>query len=476
MNKTKIIKQIEEALDNKTETNYIEFKDARSGIPSDLWKPITAFSNSPNGGIIVLGVKEENPPSRKLIPVGGLDLQTLQEKIVSLMEHSIQNNSQYNLDVVNIRGKNLLVLKIQETEKENKPCYKKNLGMDKGAYIRVGNINQQITEEELRSFLRYSPAYNFDKTLLSDLSFEDLNKAKIKLFLNESAKKRGRKYSNDLNIKQTLLNIGILTKDNNEYFSTLAGYLIFSKQIPQDTLSFSRYLVRCINYSGKSPSSEIINKKDIIGNLDEQVDDSLSFILKSIKTEAKIVKSRRIERYEYPELALREIVVNALIHRDYSNTGTYVQITIFKDRIEISNPGTLPPGVTVENIKISQFSRNEVISRVMRDLNYVEEFGRGIDLIYSEMKKWGLVEPLFKNSANSFKVTLLGSDYLGLNHRQLNFWNILQSKNHLTASVAHEIFSDVSRATINNDLKQMVKMGLIKLQGSSSNSYYEPEY
>jgi ATP-dependent DNA helicase RecG len=474
--KDKISKLIKKALEKKIETNNIEFKDARAGIPSDLWRPITAFANSPNGGLIVFGVKEENPPSRKLIPVGNLDIQTLQEKIVSLMEHSIQNHSEYNLEIISISGKDLLVLEIHETEKENKPCYKKKLGMDKGACIRVGNVNQPITEEELRSFLRYSPAYNFDKTFYKKLNLDNLDKIKIKLFLDESAKKRGRKYSQNSDIRQTLANIGILTENESKYYPTLAGTLIFSKNIPQDYAQFSRYIVRCVSYAGNSPSSKIIDKKEIIGTLDNQVDESLSFILRSIKTKAKIIKSKRVEEYEYPELALREIVVNALIHRDYSNTGTYVQITIFKDRVEITNPGTLPPGVTVENLKVSQFSRNGIISKVMRDLDYMEEFGRGIDLIYSEMKQWGLVEPLFKNSSNSFKVTLLGSNYLGLNQRQLNFWHILQNKNHLTASIAHENFPEVSRATINSDLKQMVKLGLIKLRGSSSNSYYEPEY
>jgi ATP-dependent DNA helicase RecG len=170
------------------------------------------------------------------------------------------------------------------------------------------------------------------------------------------------------------------------------------------------------------------------------------------------------------------MIVNALIHRDYSNKGTYVQITVFSDRIEISNPGTLPPGLTVENLKVSQFSRNGTISRIMRDMDYMEEYGRGIDLIYSEMSNWELLDPLFKNSSNSFKVTILGKNYLSLNERQIKFWHVLQNKNHLTASIAHQFFPDISRPTINNDLKTMINLGLIKMKGSSSNSYYEPEY
>ncbi len=469
-------KLIEDAVDKKIESNNIEFKDARSGIPSDLWKAVSAFANSPNGGTIVFGVQETQSPNRTMKIVGGLDLQTLQEKIVQLMENSIQNKSKYALNVVSIRGEDLLVLEIAETEKENKPCYYKKVGMDKGSYIRVGNTNQPISEDELRSFLRYSPAYNYDKTVFEELLFDYLDFDKLQTFLDTSAKKRNRKYPSDSDIKHTLSNIGLLQDSNRVYHPTLAGLLLFAKNIPQDYEPISRYIVRCVNYAGKTPSSKIIDKKDIDGTLDEQVDASLAFILRSIRTEAKIVKSKRVEKYEYPELALREVVVNALIHRDYSNTGTYVQITVFKDRVEISNPGTLPPGVTVENIKAAQFSRNGVISKVMRDMDYMEEFGRGIDLIYSEMNRWGLVEPLFKNSSNSFKVTLLGSDYNVLNYRQLKFWNVLQNSNYLTASIARDLFPDVSRPTINSDLKEMVDLRLIRMKGASSSTYYEPEY
>jgi len=471
-----LIKEIKEALSSESETDKIEFKDARSGLPGNLWKPITAFSNSPGGGFIVLGVKEMADQRRRFVLVGGLDIQTLQEKIVSLMEHVIQHNAPYELKKIKVNNSDLLVLVITETSIENKPCYNKKLGIQRGACVRVGNVNRLISEEELRSFLRYSPAYNYDKRPIKVVDMDGLSDTKIRTFLDKSAKRRKREYPKDQSLEKTMQNLGLVVGLAGRYYPTLAGYIIFASGVPQDIEPLSRYVVRCVSYAGKSSASKILDQVDIVGPLDQQVEESLKFVLKNIRTKARIVGSKREEYSEYPELALREIIVNALIHRDYSNTGTYVQMVIFKDRIEVSNPGTLPPGITVENIKESQFSRNAVIAKVMRDMDYMEEYGRGIDLIYSQMDKWGLVEPLFKNVANTFKVTLLGDDYLDLNERQLKFWHVLQDKNHLTATIAHKHFPRVSRGTINIDLKDMVEMGLIRMKGSSSSSYYEPEY
>lgn len=471
-----LTKEVKEALFSESETDKIEFKDARSGLPRSFWKPITAFSNSPGGGLIILGVKEEAGQRRKFVLVGGLDIQTLQEKIVSLMEHVIQHNAPYELKKIKVNNNDLLALVVAETSIEDKPCYNKKLGMQRGACVRVGNVNRLITEEELRSFLRYSPAYNYDKRPIKVVDINSLSDTKIRTFLDKSAKRRKREYPKNQSLEKTMQNLGLVVGLAKRYYPTLAGYIIFASGVPQDIEPLSRYVVRCVSYAGKSSASKILDQADIIGPLDQQVEESLKFVLKNIRTKARIVGSKREEYSEYPELALREIIVNALIHRDYSNTGTYVQMAIFKDRVEVSNPGTLPPGITVENIKESQFSRNAVIARVMRDMDYMEEYGRGIDLIYSQMDKWGLVEPLFKNVANTFKVTLLGDDYLDLNERQLKFWHVLQDKNHLTAAIAHKYFPRVSRGTINIDLKGMVKMGLIRMKGSSSSSYYEPEY
>lgn len=469
-----IRKVVLEGIASSTESLKIEFKDCRNGIYKQLWKPITAFSNSPGGGIIVLGVEENNRTRKKSI-VGNLDLDTLQQNIISLMEQQIMNRGEYRIRIFTCQGKKLLAIILDEASKENKPCYYSELGMDKGACVRAGNTNRQITEEELRSFLRYTPAYNYDRRIIVDSTLLDLDDDKINKFLKRSAERTSRNI-HTLVTPSVLKNIGIIAEFEEDSFPTVAGMMIFSKSQPQDFDDLSRYIIRCVRYGGNSASTPIIDKLDIYGTLDLQVDEVIKFIKRNIKIEARIIDAKRVEKYEFPDLALREAVVNALVHRDYSNKGTYVQVSVFANRIEISNPGTLPPGVTIENLKNAQFSRNGVIAQVMRDMDYMEEFGRGIDLIYSQMLEWDLPEPLFKNISNVFKVTLLGKSFQNLNERQVKIWDFLQNKNQITAIIAHSLFPQVSRKTINSDLKKMQDMDLIDIKGSANNTYYVPRY
>lgn len=469
-----LIKIVVAAIDSNTETEKVEFKDARQGVPKELWRSISSFSNSPGGGIIIFGITNQTGGATKV--VGGLDLAVLQEKIVSYLREKMKYPGDYSLKIFELEGQKLLALLLCEIPREIKPCYYQELGMPRGACIRSGNTNRSITEEELRSFLRFSPQYKYDRSVAVDTSQELLSTEKIALYLEKSAKRTGRKISPTLSSEKVLKNLGVIVEQDGKIISTVGGYLTFAKDSPQELEQFSRYIVRCVRYAGGTTSTPIIDQKDIDGTLDIQIDEVHKFILKNISMGAKIVGTKRVEDFEYPSDAIREIVANAIIHRDYMITGTFSQVVVFTDRVEISNPGTLPPGITIDNLKESQFSRNEVIANLMRGLDYMEEFGRGIDLIYARMAEYKLVKPLFKNRSNTFKVTLLGPRFEKLNERQVKIWDYLQEYSQINISTATKLFPKISRATINNDLKGLVLIGLIVSKGASNSTYYEPKY
>ncbi|NCN82750.1 MAG: hypothetical protein GW947_02170 [Candidatus Pacebacteria bacterium] len=470
-----LVALIKKARHHKTETDNVEFKDARGGFPSSCWKSISSFSHKPGGGIIVFGIYEDRD-SGKIEIVGGLDLAFLQEKIVSFLNEVMQNHGIYSLRIVELDKKELLVLCVSETNEERKPCFNKRLGLPRGACIREGNVDRVITDEEMRAFIRNSDIFKFDKTQASQASIDLLDVGKIKELLIKSAEKAKRKFVDSAPTNKVMKNLGVIDNFNGNYFPTVGGFLIFSNVQPQTLLPFSRYVVRCVRYAGFSVSTPILDKQDILGTLDEQIDLIHQFILRNISLRAEIIGSKRVEKYEYPPEAIRELVANAVIHRDYLITETYTQINIFSNRIEISNPGNLPPGITIENLRDSQFSRNEIIASLLKDLDYLEEYGRGINIVLSRMEEWSLLEPIFKNAANSFKVVLLGDTFSHLNERQIKIWHFLQENPTITAKECVKLSPSASRPTINKDLQGLVQVQLIKLRGAASGTYYEPGF
>ena len=289
------------------------------------------------------------------------------------------------------QGESILALIISETPDELKPCFNITLGLPNGACMRIGNTDRVMTEEEMRTFIRNNAVYKFDKTLATNTTLPMLSEEKIKTLLVKSAEKVGRTNANNLVTPEVIRNLGIANLVEGKDIPTIAGYLIFSNESPQNLRPYSRYIIRCVRYQGDTVSTPIIDRQEVDGTLDEQIETVQRFILRNISLKSEIIGSKRVDRYGYPEDAIRELVANAIIHRDYMITETYPQINIFANRIEISNPGNLPPGITIENIKESQFSRNEIIASILRDFDYMEEYGRGIDIVFSRMIEWDLI-------------------------------------------------------------------------------------
>ncbi|EKD65113.1 MAG: hypothetical protein ACD_50C00185G0003 [uncultured bacterium] len=475
MNEVQIKQIVEETIKLGSETSAVEFKDARGGFPRDTWKTVSAFSHRPTGGFIVFGVKEDRTNNN--IEVTGVDqVAVLQEKMSDLVSAQMSVVIRPEYFPILINGKTVLVVCVPECPDQFKPCYYNNVGMPNGAYVRDGNTDRKITDEEMRRFLDNAKLSRFDGTQAPDTNLDELSVVKIYDLLT----RMGQRTKRDARIEEIdfdlLKNLGIADKFNSDNFPTVAGFIVFAKEKPQFKRSFNRYIVRCVKYKGSNVATDIIDKADIDGTLNEQIDAIQKFILRNIRTSAQIVGTKRVDRYEYPEKAIREIVANAVIHRDYRITETYTQVNIFEDRLEVFNPGCLPPGVTVDNIRDAQVSRNEIIAARLKDLDYLEEYGRGIDIVFTEMEKWALLHPIFKNTTNSFKVILPGEKLSKLNERQFRIWDYLVEKKQITVGICDQILPTVPRQTINYDLSRMQELGLIHPGGAGRNTYYEANF
>ena len=474
MKADEVKKEIEKALALHSETGIVEFKMARGGFPkTPVRKTLSAFGNT-RGGIIVFGVEEDD--AKRMHVIGLSDAATFQERMTQLASDemsAVVRLDYFNLD---LEGKTILAVFVPECGNHQKPYYFKELGIPKGAFVRDGNTDRQMTDAEARSYIKNSPGDNFDQTCIEELNLDALSKRKIRELLKKSAERADRDIDLPEEYVSVLKNIGVAAYCDGEPHPTLAGFLIFADDTPQKELRFERYTIRCVRYKGSGVHTDIIDSSDIAGTLDEQIEGMQAFILRNIPKSAEIVGTKRVERYEYPAKAIREIVANAVIHRDYRITGTYTQVNIFEDRVEVFNPGNLPPGVTIENIRSAQESRNQIIAARLKDLDYLEEYGRGIDIVFTEMAQWGLLPPLFKNTANSFKVILPGKKLSELNDRQLRIWELLVEKGRITRRDAEELLGGVSQNTIASDLRIMRDLGLIQQIGEPRNTYYNPSF
>lgn len=466
MTEQQIIEKIKYGLTLSTELPDLEFKTARTSIPNDIWRTISAFANRRGGGIVVFGVNQERNATE-----GCDNLELMQRKLTEYFNDKMSFVLRPGYHVINYDGKIILAVYVPECPKDYMPCYYKPIGLPNGAYIREGNTNRRITDNEFRTYVATSKEFQFDLSEAKNTTQSDLSEPKILNLLKkrELDVKRGADARIDNNLLQ---NLGIASKFDGEFKPTTGGYLIFAQDLPQERNPYERYLVRCVRYSGNNVANEIIDSADIKGTLDVQIDDSYRFVLKNIRKTAEIIGTKRVEKFEYPEAAIRELIANAIIHRDYKIIETYAQVKIFDDRIEIVNPGSLPPGVTVDNIKDAQFSRNSMIAGRLKDLDYLEEYGRGIDIVLKKMEEWGLPSPLFRNLVNSFEVILLGNKYKNLNERQMKIIDTLLIKGKLTAQDCQKILKGIPRATINYDLRDLRDMGIIESHGASVSIFY----
>ena len=468
MNEEEIKKKIDFAVQLNSELPELEFK---KGLPNDIWRSISAMGHRKGGGLVVFGIHQHSSlPQPEVVGCDNVDF--LQQKLSEHFNDKMNHVLRPTYHIVEYEPKKIIVaVHVPECPSEYKPYYFMPVGLPKGAYIREGNTNRPLTDNEFRTYVALSRQFQFDLSEAPSAKLADLSKEKIELLLKKREGDIGRgasiKINNDL-----LKNLGIIGNFGGSTKPTIAGYLIFSKSIPLQKYPYERYIIRCVNYAGNDSSSRIISRIDIGDALDQQIEVAYEFILRSIKMTSQIKGTKRYDQYEYPEKAIRELVANAVIHRDYKITETFTQISVYKDRLEITNPGNLAPGITIDNIKDAQFSRNAIIAGRLRDLNYLEEYGRGINIVFDKMEEWNLPTPLFKNSVNSFQAVLLGKKFANLNARQIKIIEYLLLKGQITIKDCLKIFKGVKRVTINSDLRELKELEIIKSKGASVGTYY----
>ena len=357
----------------QSEGKTLEFKQDLS-LPKPIMKSLLAFANTA-GGRLIVGVTDD----RRIVGVEDPLLQ--EERLCSIVADSISPRLVPNIEMITIEGKTLLIAEVFLSG--SRPHFLKSQGRENGVYVRLGSTNRQADRELIAEIGRSVEGVSFDEMPMPGLSINDID-------INAAAQSVQEKFFVDEAKLQTLK---LLVPHQGRLVPSRGAVILFGKKRQEH---FSDVWVQCGRFTGLS-KIDIFDHIELYDHLPMAVDSIMFFLKKHAMRGADLSDIRRKDVWSIPLGILREAVINALVHADYSQRGGPVRIAFFDDRIEIENPGILLPGMTVDDMKqgISKI-RNPVIARFFREANLIEQWGTGVPRIFSQAKEQGLAEPVIK--------------------------------------------------------------------------------
>ncbi len=485
MTREELLLLIAEVQQTKCELADIEVKSAHGGTPR-LFESLSAFANRPEGGVILLGLDE----NRNFEIVGVGNAHRLQEEISHLAWTEMEPQINPEFTVEQIDKKTVVALEVHPLSSDKRPCYYKKAGLQKGSYIRVGNTNRSMTDYEIFGYVSARNQPKFDEEPIEGTTLDDLDSEKLNLFLEKVRKSRPKATYLKQPSEQVLTHLNIARFSNGTLRPTLAGLLAFGRHPqtvePQLVITFLHYFGT--TETEKTPRGErFLDNRKFEGAIPEMVEDAVNHVLASIRKGSLIDGLYRRDIPEYPEEAVREAIVNAVAHRDYSNfaRGSYIQIRLFADRLEVQSPGGLYGTVTIETLEEEQSTRNRTLVRLLEDLHLVENRGSGIKAILSAMSAANLEPPRFEDRRNSFLVTmrnltLMSTEAIAwlnrfadreLNDRQRLALVYLRHNQHIT-NFDYQRLAHVDPVTATRELRGLVQSGLTSQHSSRRWTHY----
>lgn len=290
----------------------------------------------------------------------------------------------------------------------------------------------------------------------------------------ERAVERGR-YNGPKTPKEYLLRKQCIIETDGDIYVTLSGLMCFGRD-PQSI--FPRSVIDIGHYRGVEPVSfEVFHlEKDIGGTIFDQLARVETYLWTNTHHGMTLseISFQRVEIHEYPRAVIRELCVNVLAHRDYTNYRSAARVQLFRNRIEWISPGGLPPGVTVENILAEQAARNPQILSILYEAGYVEAFGQGLDTVVAVLAQEDMTPPRFHDTGASFIVTVFGRPlevfsgegiYARLSDSQRRILSIIRTRTEITPREILSLMGDRAKRSVQRDISRLVEAKLIYAAG-----------
>jgi ATP-dependent DNA helicase RecG len=450
------------------ESTTLEFK-REIPAPEKVAVEVLALANT-KGGRIVIGY-DQKTKEFKDTPA----CQMQEERISNIISDYCSPRPSYYISYetqIDTDGKPTLLI-IDVPEGENKPYCLKNKSLEEGTFVRIGSTSRKASRVELARLIREGQHLSFDREPATTKDELDLKLLKAFLELRNTYHNAPlEKVNQDL-----LKDLGLVTSEN---LPTIAGLLLFGKY-PQKVPLLEHAYIKLARFKGLE-KGYFIDKQEFFGPLTVQLEEAKKFVLRNIRMSGHVVDLKRDDVLEYPEPIIREILVNALVHRDYSVQGSTIMVSIYDDRIEVSSPGGLEAGVSAENIQYRQYSRNPIIAKRMFDMGYFDSWGQGIDNIIKWSLDVGVKSPLFIDEYNQFTITIYSnSEYspsksstsrlVELAEREKEILLLLSTKKRITnKDIQKEL--NLTKGQSQASIIKLLEHCLIERHGIGRNTYY----
>ncbi len=367
-----------------------EFKEGIGGVDKEM----VAFANS-EGGRIFLGITDTQGGHENL-QAGKSKIKDIE--ITNKLKSQIQDIARNCDPLIKISLEeldNILIINIEEGKDKLYKC-------SSGFYLRQGANSQKMLRNEILDFATGEGKIRFDEQIKNDFEFpSDFDEKKLDKYLKLA------KITKNLNKEKILINLGVAVKEKKKFKLNNAGILFFAKNSKKFFLTSK---VICVNYQ-TNEKVNILDKKIFDDGVINNIQEGVNYVQKHINVEYEIKKLERKEIPQYPPEAIRECIVNAIMHRDYFDKSGDILIEIFKNKIMVSNPGGLVKWMKPEDFGTTSRTRNSVVANLLSKTIYVEKLGTGINRIKKAMSDVKLPKPEFRFNT-SFFVTLYDKTFL----------------------------------------------------------------
>lgn len=397
------------------EATSVEVKRSKDSLPKSARETLSSFSNTPGGGTLILGLDE----ATGFATIGLNDPAKMMADLASMSRDDISPPLQPTIDLLELDGKAVLVADIHELPKSQKPCYVKSAGMERGSYLRVGESDRRLTSEEVQQVVADRGQPQFDHEVILEAGMDDLDAAAVSSFTQRARQSNSRVFGDEPTDVVLRMNKVLARGSDGMEHPTLAGLLSLGRYpqqfFPQLNVTFVHYPTA----SGEAGRDGVrfLDNVRLDGPLPLMAADALSVIRRNMSRRALITGEGRRDMWEYPPEALREAVVNALVHRDLSpgSRGIQVQIEMFPDRLRIMNPGGLFGAVDIDRLgeEGRSSARNGLLMKLLEevpvpdeDRTVCENRGSGIRAMLAALRQAGMSPPRFKDSTTAFEVVL----------------------------------------------------------------------